>query len=427
MKSLRVATLAVFCVLVLSLAACGGGGDGGDEGAAPEGKTLGAADIENAKGNVTWCIGKDTSGAFKQMIDLHAQQNPDVKVELLELPEAADEQRTQQIQRLRAKSPECDVLGMDTIWTAEYASQSWIYDLTDYVQDNQDRFIQSTLQSTQYQDKYWAVPFNSNAGFLYYRTDQVQQAPQTWQDAYQEAKAKDGLIYQGSSYEGLTVNFLELLYSAGGTVLSDDGETVEIDSPETRDVLEFMRQGIQDGAVPRAVTTYKEQESLRAFDAGRATFMRQWPYGYALSQEAPAVKGKFAVTPLPKWQGGEPAGVLGGYNLGIAASSDAPEAALEFIDFVTQAEPQKIMASKAALPAVLAETYDDPAVKKALPFATELREAIEQAGVRPVSPVYPQINEAIHTNVYSVLQGRATPDAAAKEMKSDIEQALKTF
>src|SRR5919202_3979174 len=97
----------------IGLAACGGGGGGGG------GKKVSATAGQNAKGNVTWCIGKDTSGAFQQIVKSHNKANPKVKVKLIELPTAADEQRTQLIQRLRAKSSECDVLGMDVVWTAE--------------------------------------------------------------------------------------------------------------------------------------------------------------------------------------------------------------------------------------------------------------------------------------------------------------------
>ncbi len=38
------------------------------------------------------------------------------------------------------------------------------------------------------------------------------------------------------------MNFLEMLYSAGGEVLDEQGN-VKIDSKETRDVLNFMSDG----------------------------------------------------------------------------------------------------------------------------------------------------------------------------------------
>jgi multiple sugar transport system substrate-binding protein len=414
------AALAV--AIMLAIAGCGSDDDDGG-GGAPDAEKVGQA---KASGDVTWCIGKDTTGAFGTVVDNFNKANPDATVKLLELPEAADEQRRLQIQRLRAKNTECDVLGADVIWIPEYAGQGWLKDVSDFISENGDKFIKSAVDTTELDGKNYAVPFNSNAGFLYYRTDQVDKAPETWEDVYKEAKAGNGVVYQGFRYEGLTVNFLELLYSAGGAVISDDGKEATADSPEVKDVLTFMADGIKDGAVPKAVTTYKEEESRRAFESGNATFMRNWPYAYALGKDS-KIADKFDIATFPGYGGNPGAGVIGGYNLAISAYSKNPEGALAFIEFATNAEQQKIMATEASLPPTLAEVYDDPAVKKVMPFAEELRTAIEQAKPRPVSPVNPLISEAIYNNVYAALQGDMSPDEAASKMNEEIQKALETF
>jgi multiple sugar transport system substrate-binding protein len=427
MKILRLVALAA-AIAALALAGCGDddddGGDGGGGGGAPDAEAVTQA---KAQGDVTWCIGKDTTGAFTTVVENFNKANPNANAELLELPTAADEQRRLQVQRLEAESPECDVLGVDVIWTAEYAAQGWVLDVTEALNKRKDEFIPSTVDTTEFDGKYWAIPFNTNAGFIYWRTDQAgNQPPQSWENLYQTAQQDNGLVYQGARYEGLTVNFLELLYSAGGTVVNQDGTEATADSQETRDVLEFMQSGIDDGAVPKAVTTYMEEESRRAFEAGKATFMRNWPYAYALGKES-KIADDFAVSTFPEYGGNPGAGVLGGYNLAISAYSENPEGALAFANFATSPEAQVIQASKASLPAVIAEVYDDPQVKKALPFAAELRKAVEQAQPRPVSPVYPQISEAIYNNVFAVLQGDMSPDEAATKMNDEIQQALETF
>jgi multiple sugar transport system substrate-binding protein len=415
--------MAVLVALVLAIAGCGGGGDDDDGGAAGDAK-----EVTQAKptGDVTWCIGKDTTGAFGTVVDNFNKANPDANAKLLQLPEAADLQREQQIQRLQAESDECDVLGMDVVWTAEYAAQGWITDVTEAVEKRKDEFIPSTLETALYEGKYWAVPFNTNAGFLYYRKDEAPQAPTEWEAVYEDAAKKNGLVYQGFRYEGLTVNFLELLYSAGATVVNEDGTEATADSQEVRDVLTFMADGIKDGAVPKAVTTYKEEESRRAFEAGQATYMRNWPYAYALGKESKIGKD-LAITTFPGYAGNEGAGVLGGYDLAISAYSKNPEGSLAFINFATSPEQQVIQATEATLPPVVTEVYSDPEVEKAMPFAADLLKAVEQAEPRPVSPVYPQINEAINKNVYAALQGEMSPDEAASTMNEEIQQAIETF
>ena len=414
---------ALVATALLAVAGCGGGGEEEGGGSAPDAEKAGQA---KASGNVTWCIGKDTSGAFGTVVDAFNDANPDANVKLLELPEDAGEQRRLQIQRLEAENAECDVLGTDVIWTAEYAAQGWLLDVSDFISENGDRFIESTVDTTEYEGKNYAVPFNSNAGFIYYRTDEVDQAPQDWEALYEEAAQGNGVVYQGFRYEGLTVNFLELLYSAGGSVLSEDGSEATADSQEVRDVLQFMADGIKNGAAPQAVTTYKEEESRRAFESGNATFMRNWPYAYALGKDS-KIADQFEISTFPGYKGNEGAGVLGGYNLAISAYSKNPEGSLAFIEFATAPEQQKLMATEASLPPTVTETYDDPEVQKAMPFAEELRSAIEQAQPRPVSPVYPQISEAIYNNVFAALQGDMSPDEAATTMQEDIQKALETF
>ena len=76
---------------------------------------------------------------------------------------------------------------------------------------------------------------------------------------------------------------------------------------------------------------------------------------------------------------------------------------------------------------VLNATYDDPAVKKALPFADQLKQAVEQAKSRPVSPVYSQISQAIYKNVNNALSGATDPKSALSKAQSDIDKALATF
>ena len=419
---------AILACAALIAAGCGGGGGGGGgstvSGVGENAKTVTPDMAKNPKGSVTWCIGKDTTGAFSQVVKLYNQQNPGAKAKLLELPTSADQQRTQLVQREQAKSSECDILGMDVIWTAEFAGQGWLRDVTPAINDRKSEFIPSTLDTAQINGKYWAVPFNTNAGFLYYNTQKIKQPPTTWQQAYQEAKQNGGIGFQGARYEGLTVNFLEMLYSNGGSVISDDGKKATIDSPQAEQVLSFMQQGLKDGAAPKANLTYMEEESRNAFQTGKVALLRNWPYVYALAKEA---KVKFNLEPLPKWEGGTAASVLGGYNLGISTYSKNPGTALSFINFATGPSAQKKFFIKSSLPAVLTQTYQDADVKKSQPFATELLKAVQQGKPRPVSPVYQQISQAIYKNVYSALSSGTSPKQALSNAQNQINKALATF
>jgi multiple sugar transport system substrate-binding protein len=432
----------------VALAACGGsdndsgGGGGGGGGASTSGggggvkvegaKVIDPKSLENPpKGTVKYCQGKDTTGDGHAKVKLFNEKygSQGYKATLTEFPASADQQRTQFIQRQQAKSDDCDVFSSDVIWTAEFASQKWLYDLTPYVNQSRSKFIGAPLETVHYGGKYWGVPFASDAAFIYYRTDQGGgSAPATWQQVYQQAKAKGGLVYQGAPYEGLTCDYLELAFAAGGTVLSDDGKKSTINSPQNIKALQLMVDGIKNGSAPKAVTTYMEPQTDQAWVSGRYGYMRNWTYAYAADNKSDSkVQHKYKVAPLPSFEGGGKAGILGGHNSVISVYTKNPGLALKFADFSASPEWQKISLLKYSLAAVVPDVYSDPDVKKAIPYAAELLQALSQAKARPVSPVYPQISQAIYKNVNDALAGRVSPQDALKKADSQINSALSTF
>jgi multiple sugar transport system substrate-binding protein len=431
--------IAAVSAIALALTACGsssssgsGGSSGGSSGSSGSAsvsgaKVLAATALNNPpKGTITYCTGKDTTGAAHYVV---AQFNAKYGAQgyhanLVEFPASADQQRAQFIQRQQAKSGSCDVFSSDVIWTAEFSSQKWLYDLTPYVTANASKFIAAPLQTVHYGGKYWGVPQTSDAAFIYYKTGEP--VPSTWQQVYADAKNAGGLVYQGAPYEGLTCDFLELAFAAGGQVLSPDGKKSEINSPQNLAALELMVNGIKQGSAPQAVTTYMEPETDQAFTTGKYGYMRNWTYAYAADGTG-SLKGKLHAAPLPTFAGAGKASILGGHNSVISVYSKDPGLALKFADFFASPDQQKAQILKFSLAAVIPSVYKDPDVLKAVPYAPQLLQALTQAKARPVSPVYPQISQAIYTNVNNALAGRESPQAALKAADSQINSALSTF
>jgi multiple sugar transport system substrate-binding protein len=300
-------------------------------------------------------------------------------------------------------------------------------DLTDYATPRKGEFIPSTLSSFDYDGKLWGLPQVTGAGLLYRRSDQVAEAPATWQELYKEGSANDGFAYQGAPYEGLTCNFVELSSAAGGRILSEDGKKAEFDSPENLKALQLMVDGMKSGGAVKASRTFMEEPARMAFESGRATFMRNWSYAYALAKKATKVKDKVEVSPLPPFEGGGQGGVLGGNGPVVSAFTDNPEGSVEWLDFWTSEQTLKRDAAKYSLPPTMPQLYDDASVKKTLPYAAQLRSAVEAATSRPVSPVYSQISQAVYTNVNKALAGSMSPEDALKTGQGQIEKALSSF
>jgi len=431
-------SLALIAVCALLVAACGGsssssssgGGGGGSAGSSVSGaKVIQASALTNPpKGTITYCQGKDTTGAGHAVVAaFNAKYGAQgYKAQLVEFPASADQQRAQFIQRQQAKSGSCDAFSSDVIWTAEFSSQHWLYDLTPYVQANASKYIAAPLETVHYGGKYWGVPETSDAAFLYYNKSKIKSAPTTWQQVYTQAKSNGGIVYQGAPYEGLTCDFLELAFAAGGQVLSPDGKKSEINSPQNLAALTLMVNGIKQGSAPQSVTTYMEPETDQAWGTGKYAFMRNWTYAYAADNTG-SMKGKMGVAVLPTFAGGTGANILGGHNTVISAYSKNPGLALKFADFYASPAFQKVLLLKYSQAAVIPSIYSMPDVKSAVPYAAELLKALQQAHARPVSPVYPQVSQAIYTNVNDALAGRISPQAALKKADSQINSALSTF
>ena len=221
----RVAAAVVVAALVPVIAAgCGGsdeGGGGGGGGTSSAGggqsavtknaKTIDLNAMQGAKGRITYCTGKDTTGETKEWSKrFNAKYKAQgLSVRILEFPASADAQRQQFVQRQEAKAGDCDVFRSDVIWTAEFASQGWLYDLSPYVNRIKDRLLASSLETATFEGKAWGVPSYTNAALLFYRKDKVAQAPATWQDVYKQAASNGGIVFQGAAYEGLTCDWLE--------------------------------------------------------------------------------------------------------------------------------------------------------------------------------------------------------------------------
>ncbi len=384
-----------------------------------------------AEGVVTWCAQKDSSGAFAATVDaFNAEFEADgYTLELLEFPESTDEWRNQFVQRQEAKSDECDIFSSDVVWTAEFANKGYLYDMTPYVEDRSDEFIPSTFETTEYEGKNWAVPYGTNVGFIFSRTDRTADAPQTWQGVYADATTAGTLAYQGSAYEGLTVNFLEIASANGGTVLTEDGSESAINSPENLEALEFMVNGLAVGAASPAVLTYLEEDSRRAFESGNAGLLRNWTYAYVLGKQNPAIADVLQMTPLPPFSdAGQPgSGILGGTNMVISRYTDNPGASLKAIDYITSVDGQVPAALIGGQPATIYAAYDDAELQEALPFYETLVAGIEQAVSRPVTPVYALVSRAIYSNVNEALSGSVTPEEALENADAEINEALNTF
>ena len=288
-----------------------------------------------------------------------------------------------------------------------------------------------------YQGRLYAVPDYSNADLLYYRKDILakagQQPPKTWAQLAKLAETVapkyglDGYAGTFAPYEGLTVDFAAAVQSAGGSIMSADGNKVTVDSPQALDGLKFLVSGFQQGWIPKVTLTYEEESAQAAFEAGKFLFLDNWPDVYAaLSVPGPdnKVYGKFGVVALPG-PDGIGSSSLGGANLAISAYSQHQRTALNFIKYMTYLTNEKEMLEQGSFPPVWTQLYTDPALIRSYPYLPVLEQAINSAQPRPAISNYDQASLAISSSVYQALTHQKQPRQALAEMAAQLTQIIR--
>jgi multiple sugar transport system substrate-binding protein len=408
-------------VLMLVLTACGGPDEGGGSGG-------GGA---QGTGPITFVAGKDTSGKYPAVIEKWNTAHPDQKVTLLELPEAADAQRSAFVTNLQAKSDRYDVMGIDVVWTAEFAKSGWLLEL-DESQFPIAEMLKPAVDTGRFEGKLWAMSYDTNGGLLFYRKDILDKAGKEAPTTFDELKALCPLAQQNNmdcyggqfaKYEGLTVNFAEAVQAAGGELMTDNGTKAALGAPAVQG-LSFLADGFKQGYIPKAGITYQEEPSRRAFMSGKLMFLRNWPYVYNLANESdPAnkVKGKFDIAPLPGFTGAGSSS-LGGLNFAVSAFSKKQGTAVEFVKFATNSANAKEMVGLTGNAPAWTALYDDPELVEKFPFLPTLKEGMQTAKPRPVTPYYQEVTTAIQEEAYAALQGQKAPDQAVNDLTTKLNE-----
>ncbi|MEN8260332.1 MAG: extracellular solute-binding protein, partial [Pseudomonadota bacterium] len=323
-----------------------------------------------------------------------------------------------------------DIIGMDVIWTAEFAEAGWIlpWDGQMAKKAHRDR-LPAPLESARYRNRLWAAPFTSNAQLLWYRKDRFPTPPKTWDELIRLAETLNhsGVIQvQGQRYEGLTVFFVSLLASAGGTVLDETGTKISLAIEPTRKALEIMKRIATSPAADPNLSSTREDDARLAFETGNPSFMVNYSFVWPSARvNAPTVAANMAWSRWPSMSEGIPSRVtVGGINLGVGAFTRFPELAFQAAACIASTPNQRLAAERGGMPPSAESLYDDPALRVRFPFADALRETLNNAVQRPQTPLYADISLAISRTLHPL--DTIDPQLDTRRLRVAIDRALRS-
>ncbi|HEX5290759.1 MAG TPA: ABC transporter substrate-binding protein [Streptosporangiaceae bacterium] len=375
----------------------------------------------------------DSSGATQTAIkNCDAQSGGKYTISYQQLPQAADGQRQQLVRRLAAHDDTIDIMGLDVTWESEFAQAGWAepWTGTDKAQA-ENGTLKPALDTAIWKGKLYAVPDNSNTQLLWYRSDLVKKPPTTWAEMISDAEqlAKEGkphyIEIQGAQYEGATVWFNTMVASAGGTVLNPDATKVTLGGPTVK-ALSIMKQLATSPAADPSLDVQMENQNRLAMEAGTAAFELNYPFVYpAMKADNPKLFKSFKWALYPEVNPGQPAKVtIGGIDLAVSSYSLHKALAFQAALCLRDKQNQIIGANVGGVPPTITSLYNNPKLFADYPFHADILKALEEASVRPKSPVYQVVSIDI-SHLVAPAKG-INPAATEQSMVSQLSNALQS-
>jgi trehalose/maltose transport system substrate-binding protein len=400
---------------------------------------LAACGGESSTPTLNWYINPDNGGQERLAKKCVDASNGAYQVDIQTLPNSASDQREQLVRRLAAQDSSIDVMSLDPPFVAEFANAGF---LRPFSKEDEATFtdgvLKGPLETTYWNDQLVAAPFWANTQLLWFRKSAAKAAGVdptapgfTWDQMIKAAESQQKVIgVQANRYEGYMVWINALVVSAGGEIIGNveagKDATPEINSPAGDAAAEIVGGLARSPAAPPAMSNATEEEARSVFQGDSGMFMVNWPYVYAAAQgdAEQSVVDDIGWARYPGVKAGEASRPpLGGINLAIGAYTKYPEQALDLVKCATSLQSNIEYMVDSGNPAAKRAAYDDPKVRKAFPMASLIRDSIDEAGPRPVTPYYNDVSTSVQRVWHPATEVRApqTPEETATFM-TDVLQ-----
>ena len=298
--------------------------------------------------------------SFKEVVKAYNAGHEN-KVELTEVPFA---ELVQKYATAIAGGQAPDALSLDLIYTPAFAAAGQLEDLTDWSKALPyfNSLSPSHVKLGTYEDKIYGLPLTVETSIFAWNKDlyekaglDPEKAPKTWQEITANAEKiralggdTYGFYFSGGGCGGCMIfTFTPLTWGAGADILSADGKTATLDTPQMRKAVDIYRNMVEKDLVPAGAASDNGvnflrfthgkigQQSLGAFAIG--TLVTQHP------------EIDFGVTLIPGVDG-KPSSFAGGDNFVVTKGTPRLEEVKEFLEYTYSPEGQKIMAKFGSLP-----------------------------------------------------------------------------
>src|SRR5204863_4755993 len=181
-----------------------------------------------------------------------------------------------------------DVIEIDTIWTAQFASAGWVADLSDKITDAIKKDVpDSALSAVSYNGKLYGMPWFNSAKHLFYNAKLLKDAgfdnpPATLDEFVKQAQATTkqgqwGSVWAWKQAEGLICDWVAIMYTRkDAAILDKDGKAV-FNTQGGTEALQWMVDLLYKYKVADpASLEYNESDVQKAFQTGTHALTYNW-------------------------------------------------------------------------------------------------------------------------------------------------------
>ncbi|KPG70110.1 ABC transporter substrate-binding protein [Enterococcus sp. RIT-PI-f] len=351
---------------------------------------------------------------------------------------------TKSLSAITAGNPP-DVIVQDINSVAQRAEAQQATDLSEYVEAGfSDEFYPQLWETVEYEDKPYAVPFNTDTQVIFYNKQIFEEAgigeedlPQTWEELETVAHQLD--IKDGDDFE--RIGFYPLwnlgadvwaLNADEGMSWFDDQENVTIDTDNKVDALDWILEW-QDYYGQDTINRLEAEFGSGVADpfiSGLVAMRAQNINYYSSLMENAPEDFDFGVIQIPEketgsghWSWG------GGFVLEVPQGAKDPEASYEFIKYLSTPEVQEkfgeksfdIMANKTANENLVNNSNLDEKGQMIYQMADE---NFSNTVITPVPLTAPDYNSLVNEQIDQILLGNKSPADGLADAQQAVEDLV---
>ncbi|MET9373074.1 sugar ABC transporter substrate-binding protein [Streptomyces sp. NPDC002992] len=311
------------------LTACGGGGD----------------DTASSNEPVTITFWGWAKGS-KDVVDAFNASHKNIQVKFEEIPSGNAGGYAKISNAVKAGNAP-DLVSIEYPSLPEFVSSGALQDIGDeFTEADRGKLLPQSVGLTTLGGKTWAVPFDAAPQAFYYRKDLFAkhkiEVPTTW-DAFKAAAEKvkkaDAKARIGTFFPDDPTTFEAMAWQAGAQWFKAENDTWKINTTDaaTTKVAAYW-QGLLDADLVHKNASFSPEWTGSLKNGTTIGYLgASWGAG-VLKGTLPEQSGKWAVAPIPTWDGKPASGMLGGTSFAVTKDSRKKAAAVEFAEWMATTE-----------------------------------------------------------------------------------------